>query len=1415
MRKLILIFCCLLITSTSQASTIFDVEIRNAAGDYTTLSDAESVFDFDITNETTTRVFSFDANSGTIPDNTACTTDGAATSGTCVHQSINSQILITGISGGTFDDDDVVTDGGNTVTLSDSGAGVDIDISIYNDGSWNGIWDGGTYDADNNIHIFGDVGSWDGTCANAVTLSGRLIIRDHYISSSYLCLDNDGSSLKHDSAGFGTFHHLIFQDSSYEGYINSTVTMYDVVFYDSLGVYALKNTISNSKFYNITIHDAAQYGYYSASSTTEVAENIVVCDSGTADFYFTAGDYTNFDYLASCDTTAETYADNFLKDQTAGNLFTDATTDDFTVPSDSNLVQAGVNRNTEFIVDINELTRGGIWDIGAFQYETTPFVPITNTFDIVNFSRDFAVPITTWSTTLEQGSITGYLTNEVAATPSAGDADWTGVMPGAHTFDTNGNKTLYAWLKDGDDDISAGISDTTEVKNLDGTTYAFWANTGEDMVRQDEVRILDGGTVTNPIWDGGTIKIKGAKNSFAQFSVYIEAGENTLTDLSVTMSSLDNGGNTITSASRTVGDLYDFTQTDIELFYIRYLQVLGLRGGGASDSYDASRLPEDRWGAHMQRPCTETWVSSTVYPPGYYTCVANPSTFWEDRPGADKYFPEIAAPIELHPTFDISYASSQQIWTDVWIANDQTVGTYSGTFTVKDNGVTIQEIPVELEVYNIVLPEHHYMKTFSYVEEADYIDRWMKNRYPNYSAQTAADKLKMVEAWRHLQFILRRHGTNIAAGAGRYSLTDDVPADDYRDWYSLFDGTLFNAGDGYNGPGVDEPNEIFVAGSYGNWRKWTGYGGLYPPVIPTCAGDCTLDDMYAGSNATSFSYYYEGHKVTEDNEEFIVKIDAEGTPDTFTWSNDNGVSWEASGVSVTGSSQTVYVLQSAKNVLSVTKASPAVVTIDDGIEIFDDDIVYFESVGGMTELNGNTYTVDNSTSTTFELANTNSSGYGTYTSGGTVKRRHLTNVKFGATTGHTLNDTWSWTTMSNAESAAILQAGMDAIYTDVTGLDADTKVILWTYDEPFGNRGAHDIIEKASVWVDGASGGGQNVKTYVTGGIEHISESRDYPAVDIGVMKGQRRNRLDRVDEYRNPTTIIKGMDYYEKKFSDWGKEIMVYVGAGQTGDATFGRQSWQKYYDGVEWNLLWQIALWINNEGGYSYGQEKTCLFEQASTLGPSSAGNRTDEIYGRETRGNGNGNVLYPGTDVYYNWYTYDADSGTPLKVFNYCTTDGGSSTGLCVRQEDNKVLIWDRSGSFDEDDVVTDGTNTVTLTGVMSEPDWNYGINGPLVSTRLKNYRQSVQDYDLLKMATIQNDAAVKTILAELGYFGFNERAVGWGNIYYGGGGSGYYMMAEEYGTVNEHTLARDRLADIIQGNSLGTKQRNAAFKGATIK
>lgn len=67
-----------------------------------------------------------------------------------------------------------------------------------------------------------------------------------------------------------------------------------------------------------------------------------------------------------------------------------------------------------------------------------------------------------------------------------------------------------------------------------------------------------------------------------------------------------------------------------------------------------------------------------------------------------------------------------------------------------------------------------------------------------------------------------------------------------------------------------------------------------------------------------------------------------------------------------------------------TQANPVVVTAT-GHPFVNGDKVSISGVVGMTQLNGNVYTVANKTTNTFELSGINGTGFGAYTSGGTAK----------------------------------------------------------------------------------------------------------------------------------------------------------------------------------------------------------------------------------------------------------------------------------------------------------------------------------------------------------------------------------------------------------------------------------------------
>jgi hypothetical protein len=67
-------------------------------------------------------------------------------------------------------------------------------------------------------------------------------------------------------------------------------------------------------------------------------------------------------------------------------------------------------------------------------------------------------------------------------------------------------------------------------------------------------------------------------------------------------------------------------------------------------------------------------------------------------------------------------------------------------------------------------------------------------------------------------------------------------------------------------------------------------------------------------------------------------------------------------------------------ITAITKANPAVATST--TPVTEGQVIYIQNVGGMTEVNNKAFIVNPINSTTFELVDTDSSGYGTYTSGG-------------------------------------------------------------------------------------------------------------------------------------------------------------------------------------------------------------------------------------------------------------------------------------------------------------------------------------------------------------------------------------------------------------------------------------------------
>jgi len=138
--------------------------------------------------------------------------------------------------------------------------------------------------------------------------------------------------------------------------------------------------------------------------------------------------------------------------------------------------------------------------------------------------------------------------------------------------------------------------------------------------------------------------------------------------------------------------------------------------------------------------------------------------------------------------------------------------------------------------------------------------------------------------------------------------------------------------------------------------EWDG-GGL-SAVTFTGSG---LDDMTRGVVFTG----------TVDKQ-YLVEIDATGTPDTFKWSSDGGDTFTATGVSITGGAQTL------DDGVTVTFAATTGHTLADKWEFnagaylplitieqdYSDDLDFFERAGGLYNTAGSRKTGDILLSTT-------------------------------------------------------------------------------------------------------------------------------------------------------------------------------------------------------------------------------------------------------------------------------------------------------------------------------------------------------------------------------------------------------------------------------------------------------------------
>jgi hypothetical protein len=368
-------------------------------------------------------------------------------------------------------------------------------------------------------------------------------------------------------------------------------------------------------------------------------------------------------------------------------------------------------------------------------------------------------------------------------------------------------------------------------QSVSAAISGVWANNGEDKVTREELRAFKGSDVTNSLWNGNSVSLFGAKNEVLGLNLVIEAAGASAQNVSVSFDKLSGpGGFLIQSSAVTGNNIFNWVGRNIELFYIRYLEIKGLSHDLCYDaSYDERHVPE-----RFRRPWTGEGEGTGT---------------WQDRPDHNKFYPDIAVPLELIQKFNIAANTNQSIWADIYIPKNAPSGTYHGTLTVKENGTTTNTIPVSLTVRNFALPDYPSAPTMLYIANEDINYRYLGSEYIDNETAEYQKSLAIIN--RHFQ-IAHRHKISLIDNYMEVTQMDEA-------WKERLNGKLFTASNGYDGPGVGVGNNVYSIGTYGGWT----WGENWQQDSKT--------DMWSNTNA--WVDWFTNQVFTTPTEFFLYLID--------------------------------------------------------------------------------------------------------------------------------------------------------------------------------------------------------------------------------------------------------------------------------------------------------------------------------------------------------------------------------------------------------------------------------------------------------------------------------------------------------------------------------------------------------------
>lgn len=259
----------------------------------------------------------------------------------------------------------------------------------------------------------------------------------------------------------------------------------------------------------------------------------------------------------------------------------------------------------------------------------------------------------------------------------------------------------------------------------------------------------------NAAWDGRTVRLFAARNEIVAFQVIVETDADGIGRLGLSLPRLAGPSGAAMVYRAPAPDPTDTVDRPIQVFAVHYM--------------------------HVAMPSHASWV----YERGSAAAPRDP-TGWKPVQLVPEHARRGGLPIA------IGGARTQAIWIEIYTGRSRPAGRYSGEIAIDADGVR-QAVPIELELFDIDLPDRNSMHAMLYYESSQPERYQGRNLDPAYHRLAHRHRAELVHAYDE---------PTLRAALGRFT------------------GADFTRAHGYDGPGEGVGNIVVPRSFYGPGRDF-------------------------------------------------------------------------------------------------------------------------------------------------------------------------------------------------------------------------------------------------------------------------------------------------------------------------------------------------------------------------------------------------------------------------------------------------------------------------------------------------------------------------------------------------------------------------------------------------------------------